>query len=341
MWRPYLIPNDKGATVNWHERLEIPSDWLVLTKRDGARVEISKEWVKGRSLKPIISKHILKMAKDLQRNMNSNAVVEAEFYSHGMTFPEIIHFFKTEDVTSEKTKKKYRALWKRTQGMPSKGWKFPGRSVEWLTSWHKSLHFRMFDTVNLENIYQEAHLRLARTTTYATCDNCEFGPLQTFNSVDDILDFYEQVLADGYEGLVLMHKNGTYKLGKATLKEATIYKMKDDKNKYDGEIIELIQATVVNPMVPTTTNELGRTVTSKKQDDRIAIEAISGFRVRMDDGSEQKVSLRGWDDGAKAKAWKAGMDYYRETWIIFSGMPPVKEGGAIRSPQFYSFRDAK
>jgi len=342
MWKPYLIPNDKGAIINWHERLDIPEDWYVLTKRDGARVEITRDWVKGRSLKPIVNKQILSMAKDLQKHLQEGFVVEAEFYSHEMNFSEIMHFFKTEDITSPQTKKKYINLWNKTQGMPSKGWKFPGRDAEWLTSWHKSLHFRLFDCVNIDTISATiAKLRLARVQAYSTCNHCEFGPLRVFTKVDDILDYYVEQLEKGYEGLVLMHKNGVYKQGRATLKEASIFKMKSDLNEYDGEIIGLVQATVVNPLAPTSVNELGRTVTSKKQDDRLLIEAISGFTIRMDDGTIQKISLRGWDDEAKAKAWKAGEAYYKGKWILFTGMPETRIGGAIRHAQFKAFRDEK
>jgi len=342
-FKPMLIPNNKEETINWKERIKNPEDWIVLFKRDGARVEISHKWVKGRSLKHIVNKQIIKMAQKIQSHLEEfpDVIIEAEFYSHEMSFPEIMHFFRTEDITSPKTKEKYLKLWEKTKGLPSKGWKFPGRSVEWLTTWHDSLHFRLFDTYN-GNTKTKAALRYAKVVAYSIFKHCSYGPVYYPKTHQEIEDLYFKALSQNYEGLVLMHKEKPYKFGRATIKEQIIYKMKDDKLVWDAEIIDLVQATVVNPLAPTTTNELGRTVTSKKQDDRLPIEAISGFKVRLDSGLEQKVSLKGWDDAAKARAWELGPEHYRGRWILFTGMKGVKgENSAVRHAQFKCFRDEK
>ncbi len=334
-----LIPNSSGEEINWSDRLQNPSDWIILSKRDGIRLEITEDSVKGRSLKPVKNKQILHMAKTLQNYIKGKGlIIEAEFYAHDMTFPEIAHFFKTEDICSYKTRTKYEKLWKKTQGDPEQGWTYPGRDVKWLTSWNKELRFHLFDVI----VDKPAMERLALANTYAQVSStCAFGPYEFFNTVDKIQEYYNDVLNDGYEGLVLMHKEGKYKNGRATIKENIIYKMKEDSLEFDGQIIDLVQATTVDPTVATTTNELGRTVTSKKKGDRILIEAISGFLVKMDDGRTLTVSLRGWNDDRKQTAWLDGSDKYIGQWIKFTGMKPVKVGGAVRHAQFKCFRDSK
>ena len=97
-----------------------------------------------------------------------------------MTFSELMHFFKTEDVTSDHTITKYTKLWNKTKqgtveifnkveypvgtfseenSKKAIKWHYPGRNVEWLTTWHDSLKFYAFDVVNI-NYLQVKAIRL-------------------------------------------------------------------------------------------------------------------------------------------------------------------------------------
>jgi DNA ligase-1 len=82
-----------------------------------------------------------------------------------------------------------------------------------------------------------------------------------------------------YEGSILRHPQSKYKFGRYTLKSWDAYKLKPYET-FDWEIIWVVQATVVDPTVEKTTNELGRSVTSKKKWDRIFIEKASCFLVK-------------------------------------------------------------
>ena len=64
--------------------------------------------------------------------------------------------------------------------------------------------------------------------------------------------------------------NGRYKCGRGTLREGLIFKVKPFRT-FDAKILGVIQATKVDPEAEKKTNELGRSVTSKKKDDRILI----------------------------------------------------------------------
>ena len=85
---------------------------------------------------------------------------------------------------------------------------------------------------------------------------------------EDIEFLYNTILDRGFEGLVIARADRTYKMGRSTEKEATIFKMKEDKNEYDGIVLDILEGTVVKEGVERTTNELGRSVTSKLQEDR-------------------------------------------------------------------------
>jgi hypothetical protein len=52
------------------------------------------------------SKYIKAMTKDLSLLLQHEGYVEAELYSPNMNFAEIMHFFRSEDVTSLKSRKK-------------------------------------------------------------------------------------------------------------------------------------------------------------------------------------------------------------------------------------------
>jgi hypothetical protein len=78
---------------------------MASDKADGGRVECGDGSALGRSLKPIPSEHIKAMTKDLSLLLQHEGYVEAELYSPNMNFAEIMHFFRSEDVTSLKSRK--------------------------------------------------------------------------------------------------------------------------------------------------------------------------------------------------------------------------------------------
>jgi hypothetical protein len=82
---------------------------MASDKADGGRVECGEDGsALGRSLKPIPSEHIKAMTKDLSLLLQHEGYVEAELYSPNMNFAEIMHFFRSEDVTSLKSRKNMR-----------------------------------------------------------------------------------------------------------------------------------------------------------------------------------------------------------------------------------------
>lgn len=355
MFKPQLLPNNPaGESPDWESRIENPTDWLYSNKYDGARIELFHDGtVKGRSLKALPSAHINRMGKDIALilQMNEGTVMECEFYSPNMTFSEIMHFFKTEDVTSEKTKVKYQKLWTKTGGDPEKGWKYPGRDVEWLTTWHDSLKFYAFGIVSVNALNTPFVSRVIALDRYVTkytnamedySKDLVMVKQVPFEHIDQLYQAYDQAIIDDLEGLVVMHKQSMYKCGRHTLNAKQAFKIKEDNVEFDGQIIAVEEATEAREGAAKTTNELGRSVTSKLKEDRVPSGMAKGFKVQMEDGNTPTISLNGYNHEERRELLENASDYVGK-WIRFTGMKPVKPGGCPRSAHFTAgnFRDEK
>jgi len=345
-FKPQLLPNNlAGEAPNWEERIEHPEQWLYSNKLDGARVELSYDTpARGRSLKVIPNVQIQRMNKEVCDAIGRfGGMIEAEFYSEEMNFSEIMHFFKTEDVTSYHTVEKYNKLWNKTLGDPKKGWPYPNRDVIWLTTWHDSLKFHVFDYCLQDNT-----AKLDRTFMYydiiqsTECSHLIVIKQCSFYHLDELYQAFDQAIMDGSEGLVLIHKNSEYKYGRHTLKSKQAFKIKDDNLEFDGVILSVEEATEAREGSARTTNELGRSVTSKLKEDRVPNGMAKGFLVEMEDGNKLTVSLKNYNHPARTELLVNQQDYVGRT-IRFTGMAPVKAGGCPRHAHFTrgNFRDDK
>lgn len=356
-FRPCLLPNEKSAEApDWEERIPYPSEWLISNKLDGGRVELFADGtVKGRSLKPIASIHVNQMAEDLglALQLHENTIIEAEFYSPNMNFAEIMHFFRSEDVTSNKTLDKYLKLWKKTGGHVENGWSFPGRTVEWVTTWHPCLKFYAFSMTNLTHAEHEPfHLRTLDLEQLIDMYTRQNGLLDldlvyikqnSFEHIDEMYQAYDQAIMDGCEGIVVTRKSAVYKYGRYTLNSNQVYKIKDDQHEYDGKILSVLEGTEARPGSERTVNELGRSKTSQLKGDRIPSGRAKGFEVLLDDGQIMTVSLNGYNHGELREMLQDHAEY-SNLWIRFKAMAPVKVGGKPRGPAIFTkgnFRDAK
>ena len=350
-----LLPNElTGIAPDWEKRITNPSEWLYSQKFDGGRVELFADGtVKGRSLKEIPSVHIQAMAKDvmLMLQLKAHWIIEAEFYSPEMNFAEIMHFFRSEDVTSAKSVAKYKKLWEKTQGDPKKGWEFPGRSWEWCTIWHDSLKFYAFSfcDVTIDVLTFESRiefLELVLDSYKQRMDGLKLDivhiPQYTFEELEELYQAYDQAIISGAEGLVVTHKETIYKYGRYTLGANCVFKIKDDAHEWDGQIISVEEATEAREGAEKTINELGRSRTSQLQEDRVPSGIAKAFLVRMDNGQEVSVCFNGYNVEEK-KQMLIDADQYVGRWIRFKGMLPVKEGGKPRHARFNrgNFRDDK
>lgn len=261
---PMLAPNEQPDldTLNY--------GLLASTKLDGCRLLSYKGELVTRSLKPLQNKQLREKFEPLRaRTENSNlTLADGEIYAEGIPFYMITSCFKTLDYTAKKSIKAWDKL--------CEEYDMDITREEVL----EKLKFYMFDCVYGDEFedtfdYRNIHLHdLAR----------EFEGLvvpvhqQMVHSADEVRTMFKEVLDRGYEGLILKDPHGRYKFGRGTLNEALIFKVKPYVT-LDAQIIGVKQATKVDPNAPKTINELGRSVTSKKKEDRILIPRAKTFTV--------------------------------------------------------------
>tara|TARA_R110000803_G_scaffold210835_1_gene284197 strand:+ start:63070 stop:64149 length:1080 start_codon:yes stop_codon:yes gene_type:complete len=356
-FKPQLLTGfGSGIVPDWEKILKHPiEDYLVSSKKDGVRQGNYLKLAKGRSLKPCKSIRVQEMQQKLHEKYKLTGVVESEFYAEGFTFPEIMHFYTTEDIASREKIAEYQREWEKTNGgtesysaiskgqIVEKFWEFPGRTPEWLAEWHPELKFHIFD-------YFDGDLKTTKIDRYFNIQNiidvdCEFAtvlPQYEFDDLESLIEFCQEEIENGNEGAVIMHKHSGYKYGKVSLRSGVGYKYKDDLKQYDGVILSVGEGTQVKDGVEKTRNELGHSVTSGKKDDREPNGKAKGFKVLLEDGKEMVVSLKGYTDGEKVGLLHNSGKYIGLT-IRFTGMPPVKENGVPRHAHFTkgNFRDQK
>lgn len=196
------------------------------------------------------------------------------------------------------------------------------------------LYFYCFDIVKNENFEQSFKNRLHNL--YTNLDYLKTVKQRVLYNVDEVNEYYQEALEWGCDGLILRDPSGRYKFGRGTIKEGLIFKMKPFET-FDAKIIDVTQATEVRQGAEKKINELGRSVTSKKKDDRILINKASAFVV-LYKGKELKVTIAMTDE-EKEEVWKNKSKYIGR-WIEYKGMLTGSKD-LPRHPNFIRFRDDK
>jgi len=200
------------------------------------------------------------------------------------------------------------------------------------------LYFYCFDAVVNEN-YDEKFQNRLKELHIMGIEYLHYVKELEQVSVDTAIGInilYEKALDWGCDGLILRDLNGRYKFGRGTIKEGLIYKIKPFQT-FDAKVIGIIQATEVREGAEKKINELGRSVTSKKKDDRILIEKAADFVV-LYENKELKVSIAMTNE-EKEEVWK-NRDKYIGKMIEYKGML-VGAKDLPRHPVFLRFRNDK
>jgi hypothetical protein len=361
-WKPCLLPNEpSGITPDYEERIENPSEWIYSIKRDGGRVEIiangdlldydAKEPAMfdfpaySRELKLIPSVNIQEMVREFNSKSNHLGIIEAELYSEEMNRSEIMHFFRSEDVTSNKKIKAYTRLWEKTkqgtveifkgkeyplgthiglEGKIAVKWGYPGRSVEWLTSWHDSLKLYVFDHYlsDLDKRGKFDRYKGLVKMFKNGLPNAELLVQHEFEHVDNMYQAFDQAMLDEEEGLVVIRKDAKYKSGRYSIASGQGYKVVNSNKEWEGVVTAIEESTVVKKGVEKTVNAFGRSKTSKLKTDREESGMAKGLQVTMDNGNVLTVSFNGYNHAERKELFE-NQELLLGKRIKFTGKLPV------------------
>lgn len=333
-FKPCLLPNDKvGERVDWAKRISNPKEWIASVKLNGIRIEIADGVAYSRSLKKFKSKWVQQKANDVS-SLSENIILEGEIFGIGMNLEEIKHFVTSVDVTSEASISKLKADKRRGK------WRFPGRSIEWLTTYPKELKVYLFDYWHEDTkLNKQVRVEYVSELIKDNRNNgfLDIAPYFEFKSINELLEIYEDIIDDKGEGLVIYRKRSIYKNNRYTLHQNQGYKIKDNAIPYEGMILDIIEGTVVDEYSERGLNELGYSTTSKRKEDRVPSGMAKGFYVVTTDGKKLIVSLKNTNNSAKVELLK-NKDLYLGCEIEFMGMAPSKEGG-VPSQAFYNMNN--
>jgi len=329
MFKPQLAPN---------QSVKLDSVFYPLFssyKLDGIRMCPINGELLSRSLKPIQNKQLQDIFKFLKvLTKKHNIILDGEIYGEGLTFQQIYSYVCTDDFTSERSIKRN-----------GKVLQIPDE-----------LKFYCFDCIIDENYSEPFVSRVEKLKSLLNNslkehkDRIVFVEQTVVNNEEEVKTMYREALENGCEGLILKSLDGRYKRNRGTIKEGLIYKVKPF-NTYDAKIIRVEQGTVVNPNAEKTTNELGRSVTSRKKGDRVLINKASCFWVMFGDKelkvtiastSEDKVEMKKDKDYFQKKLTEiwANQEKYIGRYIEYKGMS-IGAKDVPRHPVMVRFREDK
>lgn len=289
---PFLLPNDEiDLTL-----LEYP--YLCSAKLDGCRLLVKQGTIVTRSLKSLPNKQLNEKFDPLRKfSEENNFILDGEIFISNVPFQFIVSCFMTEDYDDMKAIKKWTKLCQEHDYFISR--------KEMLDK----LKFYMFDGIKVPHYDEPFGMRYINNVNKWSK---EFPNLieevkhNVVNTVKDVEKQFEEALSEGYEGLVLRNPASPYKFGRATVKENSAYKIKPWVTT-ESKIIDIVQATVVNEDVEKTITELGRSRTSKKQNDRHTIDKANAFVVNFE-GKELSVPIA-MPDEMKKYIWNHQDEY--------------------------------
>lgn len=331
---PQLITNDPIPE-------DAPFPRYLTVKRHGICIIIHPEYdvILGRSLKVIKNKQFQERFKPLLDYVKEqNVIIQGEAHMNGVVSDDMVHFLNTIDLT-----KQSKTSLKHIQKNILKG-KFILPEEKYL-SFPEEIKIYVFDYLDLDNLektYLERisdaeHLKFSKTRELIEI----LKPISITNREEED-EYYNMAMQGGFEGLVIRYDK-PYKFGRTSPKELIAYK-RIPVPTFDGKIIGINQATIVDPDAEKKTNELGYSVTSKKKDDRIPIEQAKDFQVEfIPEGKTEPVnfgvSMAGFNHEERKEVWKNQQDYIGRM-IEFK----CKEYKGIDKPKsavFIRFRDDK
>jgi DNA ligase 1 len=308
---PMLFPNDAvGYEV-------ITKPMMASYKLDGMRCLFKDGEMLSRQWKPIANKQLNDRFECMKKLTKiNNAIYDGELYSSEMTFTELMHYCRTEDLGKEPLPDSIKYyIFDVVPEQPAIPEELDEEMKKMLTIDMRAI-MRYYYMTGIALWDEKDRLRIPINTNKENFPYVEDLKQVIVSTPEEARRMFEEAIALGFEGLILKDPNSLYKYGRITTKSGDGYKFKPYQT-WDAKIIGVEQATEVDPKAEKKITELGYSKTSRKKGDRIPIEKASAFRVMYED-KELKVSIAMTDE-EKEKVWRE-KDSYIGKYIEYKGM---------------------
>jgi len=300
---------------------------LISIKLDGCRLLIKQGKIVTRSLKSLVNKQLNEKFEPLRKyTEEKNIIIDGEVFAPNIPFQFIVSCFMTENYNTKQAIKKWDEMCKEHNFFSTREEVF------------NKLKFYCFDYLHPESpdIPFKDRIIKASLVSEQFPKLMELLEHKEVHYKKEIEDYFQKALEEGYEGLILRNPNGRYKFNRCTIKENIAFKLKPWVTE-DAKIIDIVQATQVNKDIEKTITELGRSRTSKRQEDRHNINKAQGFVVDFH-GKELIVPIA-MTDKMKKYIWLHQNEYVNK-FIEFKYMN-VGMKDLPRIPKFIRIREDK
>lgn len=195
------------------------------------------------------------------------------------------------------------------------------------------VRFYVFDHIQeLGTTYSERSNKLGKANKLLKDKRVKFHEAKIITDRDMLDAYEEEILACGYEGLILRDPNSFYKCGRGTAKEQIILKLKRFRD--DEALVTGFEERMHNGN-EATTNELGRTARSSHKANMVPMGTLGALQVNFN-GIDFNIGT-GFDDAQRAEIW-ANRDAYIGKLAKFKHFP-IGTKDAPRHPVFIGWRD--
>lgn len=289
-----------AAALDQSQMAKVSFPVYVSPKLDGIRCVIRNGKALTRSLKPVPNKVIRDTLEELARSGLDGC--DGELMIDDATFQEI-----TSSVMSPSAEP------------------------------HGEWYFAVFDHYACDGM-AEFNFRIAAAQTRVQSIDSQYVrlvPHELIETEDQLLQFEQDVLADGFEGVMLRDPEGLYKFGRSTLREGGLLKL---KRFTDDEAVVIGVVELQHNENEAFTGELGQTKRSTKKAGKTGGGTLGALRVRHPVFGEFELGT-GFTEEQRGAYWTTQMLLVGKTVKFKYFAVGVKD--KPRHPVFLGFRAAE
>lgn len=203
--------------------------------------------------------------------------------------------------------------------------------------------FDLFDNMSVIYPFRKRLSLLEEWAGNSNPDNAILNvvPHSLVNNAKMLEAMMEYSIEQGFEGVMVRDPDGPYKMGRSTVREGYLLKIKLWEDE-EAEVIGVVEQ--VHNANEAKTDALGHTERSTKKEGMVPAGTMGALKCRFEDGTEFEVGT-GFDDELREAVWKSREEDWGvlngETFVKVKHQPPPggrPAGEKPRFPVFLGFR---